>query len=49
MAAEAARLLAPLGRTCAAMGPVPPLLMVWPQPEEGAWFAEVFAAAEPAR
>jgi hypothetical protein len=31
----------------AAMGPVPPLLIVWPQPEEGAWFAEVFARAAP--
>jgi hypothetical protein len=26
----------------AAMGPLPPLLIVWPQPEEGGWFAEVF-------
>lgn len=31
----------------AARGPPPPLLMVWPQPEEGAWFATVFASAMP--
>ncbi|HEV7268742.1 MAG TPA: hypothetical protein VGN83_28135 [Falsiroseomonas sp.] len=31
----------------AARGPVPPLLMVWPQFDEGDWFAEVFAVAQP--
>ncbi|WP_372621839.1 hypothetical protein [Falsiroseomonas sp.] len=31
----------------AARGPVPPLLMVWPQFDEGDWFAEVVAAAQP--
>ncbi len=28
-------------------GAVPPLLLLWPQPEEGGWFAEVFARASP--
>jgi hypothetical protein len=28
-------------------GGAPPLLMMWPQPDEGDWFAEVFRAARP--
>jgi hypothetical protein len=31
----------------AAMGPLPPLLIVWPQPEDGAWFAEAAARIPP--
>jgi hypothetical protein len=30
-----------------AMGPLPPLLVLWPQFDQGDWFAEVFAAVEP--
>jgi hypothetical protein len=31
----------------AGLGEVPPLLMLWPQPDEGDWFAEVFAGRPP--
>jgi hypothetical protein len=30
-----------------AMGPLPPLLILWPQFDEGDWFAAAFAAVEP--